>query len=204
MQTEDLERIRFVTRHYGGLRGLYLVSMGLMFLSRGLLRTLSGDFKFLLVFGLFVGALALWIFARAYYYRTFGEVEPRKGSKIFVRLAVFLGAILGVLLGVTILFTAAGAELNEARLFYTLWGALFIGAWIDRECRRSQSYYLVIGALLLALAAPGPVAGFLFPGLANQGVGELCSGSAVILAGLLDHWQLVLLLGASAAASQPA
>lgn len=65
-------------------------------------------------------------------------------------------------------------------------GSFFFGCWFLRGCRRSQSYYLVLGGLLLGLSAFGA---------ASLGLTLLLCGSALILAGLLDHWQLVRSLG---------
>jgi hypothetical protein len=94
---------------------------------------------------------------------------------------------------------------------YVLFGALLLGVWLRRERRLSQIYYLVLGALLLGLAALGASLGFVLPVLESLGVARigalflpavahfwmaliLC-GAALILAGLLDHRQLVQVLG---------
>lgn len=70
METRDLERIRFVTRHFNDLQGLrYGVPLGLVLLgcaSPGLLRA-----------ALFLGALLLIFGTKRYYQKTFGEVEQR-------------------------------------------------------------------------------------------------------------------------------
>jgi hypothetical protein len=203
MQIQDLERIRSATEHNRDMRGLYAVSSGLGYLSLGLLRALSGTFRFLPIFLLFVGSIALGIFAGSYYHKTFGEGDQPKGRAALVSGALLLGAALGVLLVATSIVAVVGAVLSEIRFIYLGWGSLFLGVWIWRKCRLSLSHYLALGILLLALAAPGPSSGFLFPGLATQGVAEILGGIAMILSGLLDHWQLVRLLGTSATASQP-
>jgi hypothetical protein len=70
METPDLERIRFITRHFNDLQGLrYGVPLGLILLSwesPPLLRAAG-----------VVGALALALGARRYYRRTFGAVEQQ-------------------------------------------------------------------------------------------------------------------------------
>jgi hypothetical protein len=70
METRDLERIRFITRHFNDLQGLrYGVPLGLILLAwQGppLLRVAGA-----------VGALALALGARRYYRRTFGAVEQQ-------------------------------------------------------------------------------------------------------------------------------
>lgn len=194
MQTQDLERIRFVTRYYRDLRGLHLVSSGLLFLSIGLARTRSGTVMLLLNLALCAGSIGLNFFAKSYYRRTFGEVERRRWSRTQVNLAVILGAV--VVLGSFLV----QRKVSEGRFYYALFGAMFLGAWIWRQCRLSQSYYLGLGVLLLALAVPGPSAVFL-PALAATGALIVC-GTVLILAGLLDHRQLVRTLGPSAATSQ--
>jgi hypothetical protein len=71
--TRELERIRFVTRHFNDLQGLrYGVPLGLVLLgwgSPGLLRA-----------GLLLGAFLLILGAKRYYRRTFGEVEQRQAD----------------------------------------------------------------------------------------------------------------------------
>jgi hypothetical protein len=94
------------------------------------------------------------------------------------------------------------------QMTYVFCGALFVGIWLWRERRGSQSYYLVLGALLLGLSALGASLGFLIPvqgfaqtvtfflpALAHFWAALLLCGSALILAGLLDHLQLVRVLG---------
>jgi hypothetical protein len=92
---------------------------------------------------------------------------------------------------------------------YALYGAFFLGVWLWRERRLSQSYHLVFGVLLLGLSALGICLGFLtrangeiaevlnlfVPAAVHLWVALLLCGSSMILAGLLDHWQLVHALG---------
>jgi hypothetical protein len=104
---------------------------------------------------------------------------------------------------------APGSLLLQA--VYVLFGAFLLGVWLRREHRLSQSHYLVLGALLLALALFGASLGFVTPALWKLGIARieafvlppvahlwmaliLC-GAALILAGLLDHWQLARVLG---------
>jgi hypothetical protein len=103
------------------------------------------------------------------------------------------------------------------QLLYALLGASFLGVWLWRERRRSQSYYLGLGALLLGLSAFGTSLGYLFgkeggpppivdsllPAVTHLWVALLLCGAAMILAGLLDHWQLVRVLGKPAVEVQP-
>jgi hypothetical protein len=92
-----------------------------------------------------------------------------------------------------------------AQLLYALCGALFLGTWLWRGRRRSQRYHLALGALLLGLSACGTFLGYfvwedqelpvrilnlLVPLVVHLWVALLLCGSALILAGLLDHQQL--------------
>jgi hypothetical protein len=83
-------------------------------------------------------------------------------------------------------------------------GSLFLGTWLWRERRLSQSYYLVFGVAMLAIAELGAAQGLLVPILENtrlmkpfliatmdMSTGQLLCGIGLVLAGLLDHWQLV-------------
>jgi hypothetical protein len=78
MKTRDLDRIRFVTRHFYDLQGLrYWVPLGLVTLSvGGTTYFANGPWK-LLRAGLLLGAFLLALGARRYYQRNFGEVEQQ-------------------------------------------------------------------------------------------------------------------------------
>jgi hypothetical protein len=102
------------------------------------------------------------------------------------------------------------AKAVYGQLMYALLGACFLGVWLWRERRWSQSYYLALGALLLGLSAFGaslgnfigidgriaPIADFLLPAVSHLWIALLVCGVAMIAAGLLDHRQLVRGLGA--------
>lgn len=93
---------------------------------------------------------------------------------------------------------------------YALFGALFLGVWLLRERRLSQSYYLALGAALLGLAALGVSLGVVLPATSGLGIYRIVSfclpalahlwmalilcGAAMFLTGLLDHWQIARLL----------
>lgn len=87
-----------------------------------------------------------------------------------------------------------------------LYGSLFLGMWLWRERRRSQRHYLELGILFLGLSAFGTCLGyfvwedreaavriinFILPVLVHPWVALLLCGASMILAGLIDHWQLV-------------
>jgi hypothetical protein len=93
------------------------------------------------------------------------------------------------------------------QMTYALFGALFLGVWLWRERRRSQSVHLALAVLLLGLAVLGASLGFLvrdearspilealLPALVNPGVALLLCGAALFFAGLFDHWQLIRVL----------
>jgi len=92
---------------------------------------------------------------------------------------------------------------------YALLGACFLGIWLGRGGRFSQSYYLLFGLSLLALSVLGAsigylyrsegeiarIGGFLLPAVTHLWIPLLLCGGAMIVAGLLDHWQLMWVLG---------
>jgi hypothetical protein len=96
-------------------------------------------------------------------------------------------------------------------------GVIFLTIWIWRGCRLSQSYYLVLGLVMLALPALGATLGFVLPAVSGDperirmlnrllpllydlNFGQLVCGVSGVLAGLLDHLQLVRALGRPTAA----
>jgi hypothetical protein len=104
-------------------------------------------------------------------------------------------------------------------MMYFLYGALFLGTWLWRGRRLSQGHYLVLGFLLLGLATFGVALGFVLPALWDLGIvrfgrfflpalgnmqiaGIVC-GASFVLAGLLDHWQLVRALGSPVEEGHP-
>jgi hypothetical protein len=273
MQTRDLDRIRFVTRHFHDLQGLrYWVPLGLLTLSVGGTTYFLNWPWVILRAGLFLGAFLLALGARRYYWHTFGEVERppvrpigelssisiyspagpasrlagSRGIPSTVQRFMFgiglalmfflvlqaisppvmintdeslvqqpwhtLGSVLFFeLSGAPDLVWGSGSTLKAAfgQMMYALYGAFFLGVWLWRERRLSQSYHLVLGVLLLGLSALGICLGFLgrangeiaeilnlfVPAVVHLWVALLLCGSSMILAGLLDHWQLVRALG---------
>ncbi|HKI03399.1 MAG TPA: hypothetical protein VKK31_15575 [Thermoanaerobaculia bacterium] len=101
-----------------------------------------------------------------------------------------------------------------AQSLYVLCGAFFLGLWLWRGRRGSQGHHLALSLLMFGLAAFGTSLGFLawrdgeipralapfLPALVYPGVALLLCGSSMMLAGLLDHWQIVRALGWSVAA----
>jgi hypothetical protein len=102
-----------------------------------------------------------------------------------------------------------------AQMVYALSGSIFLGLWLWRERRRSQSHNLTLAVLLLGLAAAGgslgylvgngaipPVVDLFLPGLVYPGLALLLCGASMVLAGLLDHWELTRALGSTAVEEQ--
>jgi hypothetical protein len=96
------------------------------------------------------------------------------------------------------------------QMTYALFGAIFLGVWLWRERRTSQGHYLFLAIPLLGLAVLGASLGFLarnadsvrsvdflLPALVYPGMALLLCGAAMVVAGLLDHWQLARLLNPS-------
>jgi hypothetical protein len=76
METQNLDRIHFVTRHFNDLQGLrHWVPLGLLTLSGGIAISFANRPVTLLATVLFAGSIFLRAGARRYYSNTFGEVE---------------------------------------------------------------------------------------------------------------------------------
>lgn len=189
MDVRDLDRIGFVTRHFHDLKGLQmLVPLGMMYLMQGLtplFDRLPAAVGFAVMAINFAGAMLLMFASKRYYRRLLGEVEVRDKTV----LASFLPML--ALAAAVLLYLYAGGSLSLLRAICVIYGSCLLGYWCAREFRWSQSYHLVLGGLLLAVALfglHGPVA------VQNEVVYGL-SGTSWILAGLLDHRQLVRTLG---------
>jgi hypothetical protein len=95
-------------------------------------------------------------------------------------------------------------------------GVLFLNTWISRGRSLSQGYYLGLALLILGIPALGATQGFILPALWDHGLiriarflpaatdgfetNFLLLGASCLIAGLLDHLQLVRALGRPAAA----
>jgi hypothetical protein len=103
--------------------------------------------------------------------------------------------------------TQGGWEPLLAQGEYLLCGACFVGVWLWRGRRLSQSYYLIPGLLLLGIVGLGACLGtvmpmlwdlgvarigrYFLPALASFWLADLLCGALLAFVGLLDHWQLV-------------
>lgn len=269
MEIQELDRIRFVTRHFNDLQGLRLCApLGLIVLAWGgppLLRLAAT-----------MGAVLLMLGARRYYRNTFGAVEQEPADPAselcpaslyspagplsrlqgfrqvtpFDRHFLIILALSGLLFSglqaiqpnirvegdaalsqhprvisdpvaffgqPAVTFFPRGRETRPPSMARAMFaqtvllfhGALFLGFWLWRERRASQSHHLSLAALFLGLSALGASLGFIargdgeihrmidlvLPVLVYPGAALLLCGSSMLLAGLLDHWQLVRALG---------
>lgn len=229
MEIQDLDHVRFVTRHFRDLQGFRrLVPVGLLASgAAGLIPVASRPLSAALI----AGACLLLFRADRYYRNRFGEAEPLEAQPI-AELSPSILATGGpaqrfqpaiptaprvVLIGgltcfVFILFQlllwppwitidsevvywSGDPAMTRAMLIqmlYGLCGLFFLGTWWLREQRLSQSHYLAAGLLLSGLAALAP---WFAPGAVHFGAALLVCGSSLMLAGLLDHLQLVQVLG---------
>ncbi len=187
MDTPNFDRIRFVTRHFDDLKGLrMLVPMGSVFFLEGLVTVFDSLPLLVLFLGIDAGVI-FWIYrSRSYYQRRFGEVEPPDKRRRYFQQALYVG-----LLAIPLYFLYRGAFTFQRSEYVCLGGALLL-TWLYLEQRVSEIHHLILGLLLLGLAAPvHSPSGFFRPELARSGMPQLLGGAAWVLAGLLDHWQLV-------------
>jgi hypothetical protein len=252
MTSRDIERIRFVTRHFNELQGLRtLVPMGVLLTIQGAAHFFRDwPFTYFIVILAILGSLAWYPRADRYYRRTFGEVEQRQaglgmgGSSLPVyspagRAPLAAGtrpldprlrwlilaavAAYALLLLLKAILPSAALLTDRSRvdsrwlhpllaqMMCYIFGTLLLGMWfLKRERRLSQTYYLAIGLSLLGLAVLGSVLGLILPELRNLKVGsilqlflpfladpswaQILCGTSMVLAGLLDHLQLVRVL----------
>ena len=226
MEIRDLERIRFVTRHFRDLQGLRrLVPAGLAMLGGAGLTSASWP----LALVLFAGACLLLLAARRYYANNFGEVEvietepvaelssllltaegpaqrPQPAIPAGPRLLILGGLACAVFVLFQLLFWPPWITIESEvvhwsgdpaltrtmliQMIYGLCGLYFLGtSWLRKQ---HPSCLLGMGFLLAGLSILGP---WLAPATVSFGAALLVCGSSLVLAGLLDHWQLVRVLG---------
>lgn len=189
MDLQDLDRIGFVTRHFQDLQGLkVLVPVGMMILFQGLspfFDHLPAGLGWVCLVAIDGGALLLILGSRRYYRTLLGEVEARPTTTLgaWLPAALLAAGVLSYLLAVH--------SLSIPRLQCVLYGSPLLGMWLYRGKRWSQSYHLLLGGLLLGVAVLGPGDSY----AAQREIAYTLSGASWILAGLLDHRQLVRILG---------
>lgn len=195
MKPPDFDRIRYVTQHFQDLQGLQLrVPLGLIFLSSGLVSLFDSFLLLLVEVVVILGAWLLIRRSRSYYRTTFGEVQ-RPASTRFQFLARLVLVALG--LGIMVFLIASG-HFSALRMQYLLFGLAHLGLWTERGGRWADAYDLLLAMLLLCLAAPATSSAL--PALGHRGMAQILCGFASLLAGLLDHRQLILTLSPLTAA----
>ena len=127
---------------------------------------------------------------------------------VFLAEPEYTRGIASVLWGRRIPVAAAKATIAQG--IYVLCGSLFFGIWLWRERRWSQIYYLILGLPFLGLSVLGSILGYFvyeerepviraidlfLPAAIHLWIALLLCGCAMLLVGLLDHWQLVRALG---------
>ena len=95
--------------------------------------------------------------------------------------------------------SSATARAFFTQSIYFLGSALFLGLGWLRGGGLSRSYPFALGILLAGLAVLAP---WYAPEATHRWVALLLCGSSMVLAGLLDHWQLVRVLGRPAAGEE--
>lgn len=123
---------------------------------------------------------------------------------VFLAEPEYTRGIQSVLWGRSIPLAAAKATIAQG--IYALCGSLFFGIWLWRERRLSQIYYLILGLPFLGLSVLGSILGYFvyeerepviraidtfLPAAIHLWIALLLCGCAMLLVGLLDHWQLV-------------
>lgn len=195
MERLELDRIRFVTRHFKELQGLRQAPLGLCFAIIGILNFLDQagfELKMALVVPLLaLSAACAFILparARSYYRQSFGEVERPMGSRS--RVAGFVACIL---LGLALALAIGQSTVSS--FFCLLFGLAWIGSWIDMGARRFLAYRLGVGAFLVLLAISGRPSALFLPGWGHPLTVQGLEGFCMVLVGLLDHRLLVRGMG---------
>ncbi len=96
-------------------------------------------------------------------------------------------------------------NLFQTEGMYAVWGSFLLSVWLVRGRRLSQAYNLALALPLLGLAAlgaslelvqPPAVFSYALLALAHPWIAQLLQGSSLVIAGVLDHRQLVRAFGA--------
>jgi len=187
MQTQELDRIRYITQSYEALKGLKMVPFGLFMIIlafrdlgwTGLGKT--GDCTFTLP--LFAAMLVLYIIAGQYYTRSFGIVRtlPKNAPLVYglILMSIFFGAVA--------LEVAVKPPISLVGLTI---GALLVYA----GARTRRVYSLAAGGFMLLVSLipllfPGTVSGAEFGTFGFWW--NLLLGLTWTILGLAEHWKLV-------------
>jgi hypothetical protein len=205
MKPQDLDRIRYVTRHLGDLQSSVKLGslMGLCMLSGGLVSYTKSFLWFLPQLASIAGVFFVATHPQGPLEARFGKVEKKRKWKWTASDRaqgwVFLGGLLLLILlsgclwfVFSVLHSARAVDLFSERLTYLLFGVGFLLRWPFREYRLVESYNLGIAALFLAIGTRGALPGLTPPAwlITRSGMSWILYGSALILTGLVDYWQL--------------
>jgi hypothetical protein len=235
VNNQRIDRIRFVTRHFNELQGLRAkVPCGLILMSLGWTDFFSGVPLAITILNLLVILVTVVVILSVgpYYRRAFGEAKQQPWLTDAMRNAV-IPILLGCALILVLRAFLPTATLTidhhggyfvdlshkpilphswpEQRSFFgqamcALFGSCFLGIWLRRERRLSQSYYLAFGALLLELAVLGAILALVLPAFSHtprilyvclvalwhlEAVALMLCGGTFFLCGVLDHLQIV-------------
>ncbi len=196
MKTPDLDRIRYVTRHLGDLQASVKLGllMGLGILSGGLASYFRNPLWFLLQLASLAGLLFVQTHPQGYLEARFGRAEKKQWAvPNGVKDLILLGVV--VLTCLPIYFVPRWPNVVSFlsdRLIYLLFSAMFLFRFIYREYRLAEAYNLGIFALFLAIATRGASPTLTPPAWLwnHSGMSWILYGSALILTGLVDYWQL--------------
>lgn len=220
MEIRNLERIRFVTRYFNDLQGLkHLVPLGLVLLGAagpawltaasfaGALLLALGARRYYSTFGEVeppraqpaTELYALSILPIGPAPRIAPEVPASQRNLLILALVPpvlllfcflfwppWIGMDSGVIVDPEWGRLPAGPVIE--RMILLLCGSFFLGVWWLRRRQVSQSHHFGLGLLLSAVS-------ILEPAAARPGTVLLLCGSSMVLAGLLDHRQLVRVFG---------
>ncbi len=188
---DRLERIHQVTANYFFWQGLRFVPMGAALLLLAIITqwaTLPAPARKLLIVLILVLGLALSSAVGRYYNRAFGSVRGIPGRH--ARREAVKWTVVYPLLFLSMIIDA----MWKGPIFVTgpIWGAATLAYWWSTG--RGRLHYLAV-ALLLAATAFLPALGVVPRGtpMLNLFLGIL--GAIYIVAGLLDHFELVRLMG---------
>jgi len=182
MADQNLDRIRYVTSHFHHLQGLrWKVPLCLYLIdcqwdgSLSIWGVYSNWFVYPVYWALRLSPFILAIASPLYYRRRFGLVYRK------AKAARYLPFLIGILV---VAFTALDffSDFLFVRLVYLSVGGTFVGTWWRRGRPRLQEHYAVLGVLLLGASMLDRSWDFNIFRIV---------GTALILAGLLDHWQLL-------------
>jgi len=190
VDTRDLDRIRFVTRHFKELQGLALTfPLGLVVLATRLMHALSRagfdrEASAVAVVGVAL-AVVISFAASRFYRRRFGHIEPRRERRTLVESVIGLIAIL--LLAASGGF-AAGTWVVGFPFFV---GLYFFGDWLALRAPTLLVHRAVAGAAFIVLGFAMVARALPVHGSDANAVVVALAGLAFVVVGLLDHRQLV-------------